>query len=98
RTPRTLAGGVVCRLSPRAALAAAVVAVPFGLIPLRVRRHTFVVVTIAVFFIFQLMASNFSWTGATTGIFPPFLNWDPATFDMPFFYTALIIAVAPALV
>jgi branched-chain amino acid transport system permease protein len=73
-----------------------VVAVPFGLIALRVRRHTFVVVTIAVFFIFQLMASNFSWTGGTTGIFPPFLNWDPATFDMPFYYTALIIAVASA--
>jgi branched-chain amino acid transport system permease protein len=53
-------------------------------------------VTIAVFFIFQLMASNFSWTGATTGIFPPFLNWDPATFDMPFYYTALVIAVAAA--
>src|SRR5438034_9378349 len=91
-----LAGGIVFALYPLAGLAAAVVAVPFGLIALRVRRHTFVVVTIAVFFIFQLMASNFSWTGATTGIFPPFLNWDPATFDMPFFYTALIIAVASA--
>ena len=51
------------------------VAVPFGLVALRVRRHTFVVVTIAVFFIFQLMAFNFSLTGGTTGIFPPFLNW-----------------------
>ena len=91
-----LAGGIVFALYPLAGLLAAVVAVPFGLIALRVRRHTFVVVTIAVFFIFQLMASNFSWTGATTGIFPPFLNWDPATFDMPFYYTALIIAVAAA--
>jgi branched-chain amino acid transport system permease protein len=86
----------VFTLYPLAGLVAAVVAVPFGLIALRVRRHTFVVVTIAVFFIFQLMASNFSWTGATTGIFPPFLNWDPATFDLPFYYTALIIAVASA--
>jgi branched-chain amino acid transport system permease protein len=42
------------------------------------------------------MASNFSWTGAATGIFPPFLNWDPATFDIPFYYTALVIAVAAA--
>jgi ABC-type branched-subunit amino acid transport system permease subunit len=39
-----------------AGLAAGLVAVPFGLIALRVRRHTFVVVTIAIFFIFQLMA------------------------------------------
>jgi len=91
-----LAGGIVFALYPLAGLVAAVVAVPFGLIALRVRRHTFVVVTIAVFFIFQLMASNFSWTGAATGIFPPFLNWDPATFDMPFYYTALVIAVSAA--
>src|SRR5215470_2535912 len=91
-----LVGGIVFALYPLAGLLAAVVAVPFGLIALRVRRHTFVVVTIAVFFIFQLMASNFSWTGATTGIFPPFLNWDPATFDVPFYYTALAIAVGAA--
>ena len=38
----------------------AVIAVPFGLIALRVRRHTFIVITIAFFFIFQLMAFNFS--------------------------------------
>jgi branched-chain amino acid transport system permease protein len=91
-----LAGGVVFALYPVAGLAAAVVAVPFGLVALRVRRHTFVVVTIAVFFIFQLMAYNFSWTGGSTGIFPPFLNWDPGTFDMPFYYAALLIAVGAA--
>ena len=46
------------------------VAVPFGLVALRVRRHTFVVITIAFFFIFQLMAFNFSFTGGTTGSHP----------------------------
>jgi branched-chain amino acid transport system permease protein len=51
------------------------------------------VVTIAVFFIFQLMASNFSWTGAAIGIIPPYLNWDAATVWNPFYYTALLIAV-----
>jgi len=91
-----LVGAVVFALYPVAGLVAAVVAVPFGLIALRVRRHTFVVVTIAVFFIFQLMASNFSWTGDVTGLYPPFLNWDPNTVDMPFYYTALLIAVAAA--
>jgi branched-chain amino acid transport system permease protein len=91
-----LVGGVVFALYPLAGLAAAVVAVPFGLVALRVRRHTFVVVTIAVFFIFQLMASNFSWTGDVTGLYPPFLNWDPNTVDMPFYYAALLIAVAAA--
>ena len=89
-----LAGGVVFALFPVGAVVAGLVAVPFGLIALRVRRHTFVVVTIAIFFIFQLMASNFSFTGGSAGILPPFLNWDPNTFDEPFYYTALLVAVA----
>ena len=84
------------RADPLGGLVAAVVAVPFGLVALRVRRHTFVVVTIAVFFIFQLMASNFSWTGGVTGISPQFLNWDATTVYNPFYYTALLIAVVAA--
>jgi branched-chain amino acid transport system permease protein len=92
-----LVGGVVFALYPLGGLVAAVVAVPFGLIALRVRRHTFVVVTIAVFFIFQLMASNFSWTGGVTGISPQFLNWDATTVYNPFYYTALLIAVVAAI-
>jgi branched-chain amino acid transport system permease protein len=91
-----LVGGVVFAFYPLGGLVAAAVAVPFGLIALRVRRHTFVVVTIAVFFIFQLMATNFSWTGGAIGIIPPFLNWDAATFYDPFYYTTLLIAVASA--
>ncbi len=91
-----LVGGVVFALYPLGGLVAAVVAVPFGLIALRVRRHTFVVVTIAVFFIFQLMASNFSWTGGVTGISPQFLNWDATTVYNPFYYTALLIAIVAA--
>jgi branched-chain amino acid transport system permease protein len=91
-----LVGGVVFALYPLGGLVAAVVAVPFGLVALRVRRHTFVVVTIAVFFIFQLMASNFSWTGGAIGIIPQYLNWDAATFYNPFYYTALLIAIVGA--
>jgi len=91
-----LVGGVVFALYPLGGLVAAVVAVPFGLIALRVRRHTFVVVTIAVFFIFQLMASNFSWTGGAVGLIPPFLNWDATTVWNPFYYPALLIAIVAA--
>jgi branched-chain amino acid transport system permease protein len=91
-----LVGGVVFALYPLGGLVAAVVAVPFGLIALRVRRHTFVVVTIAVFFIFQLMAYNFSWTGGASGLIPPFLNWDAQTVYDPFYYTAMFIAVVAA--
>ena len=87
-------GTAVFALLPLAAVVATVVAVPFGLVALRVRRHTFVVVTIAVFFIFQLMAFNFSFTGGTTGVSAPFLLWNPATYNDPFYYLALAIGVA----
>ncbi len=91
-----LAGDQVFALLPLAALAAALVAVPFGLVALRVRRHTFVVITIAVFFIFQLMAFNFSFTAGSTGIIAPILNWQAATYNNPFYYLALAIAAGTA--
>ena len=89
-----LTGDTVFALLPLAALVAGAIAVPLGLVALRVRRHTFVVVTIAFFFIFQLMAFNFSFTGGSSGIDAPILNWAPATYNNPFYYLALIIAVA----
>ncbi len=89
-----LTGGAVFALFPLGAIAGGLIAIPFGFISLRVRRHTFVVITIAIFFIFQLMAYNFSFTGGSAGILPPYLNWDPNTFDRPFYYTALLVALA----
>jgi branched-chain amino acid transport system permease protein len=83
----------VFALLPLAAVAAALIAVPFGLIALRVRRHTFIVITIAVFFIFQLMAYNFSFTGGSTGVAAPFLPWAAQTYNDPFYYIALACAV-----
>jgi branched-chain amino acid transport system permease protein len=80
-------------LLPLAAAVGALIAVPFGLIALRVRRHTFIVITIAVFFIFQLMAYNFSFTGGSTGVDAPFLPWPAATYNNPFYYIALGCAV-----
>ena len=89
-----LTGDAVFGLLPLAAIVAAAIAVPLGLVALRVRRHTFVVITIAFFFIFQLMAFNFAFTGGTSGIDAPILNWTAATYNDPFYYLALIIAVA----
>jgi branched-chain amino acid transport system permease protein len=86
-------GGTIFALLPLGGLAAALVAVPFGLIALRVRRHTFVVITIAIFFIFQLMAYNFAFTGGNQGISTPFFLWTAASYNNPFYYVALIIAV-----
>lgn len=89
-----ITGGAELALLPLGAAAAAVVAVPFGLIALRVRRHTFVVITIAIFFIFQLAAFDLnSITNGTSGLNAPFLLWDPITFDQRFFYIALAFAV-----
>jgi branched-chain amino acid transport system permease protein len=84
-------GGVgVFALLPLAAAAGAAIAVPFGLVALRVRRHTFIVVTIAVFFIFQLMAYNLSsFTGGTAGMSAPFLPWSPTAFNDRFYYILL---------
>lgn len=88
-----LTGGQIFLLLPLGGVAGGLIAVPFGLIALRVRRHTFVVITIAIFFIFQLMAYNFAFTGGTNGVSTPFFLWSPATYNNPFYYAALIIAV-----
>jgi branched-chain amino acid transport system permease protein len=88
-----ITGVAVFWLFPLAAGVGAVIAVPFGLVALRVRRHTFIVITIAVFFIFQLMAFNFSFTGGSSGLPSPFLAWQAATYNNPFYYIALACAV-----
>ncbi len=72
-------GTTVFALLPLSVAVGAVIAVPFGLIALRVRRHTFIVITIAVFFIFQLMAFNFCRSPAgRAACSSPFLNWPAA--------------------
>jgi branched-chain amino acid transport system permease protein len=90
-----LTGSTIFLLVPLAGAVAAAIAVPVGLVALRVRRHTFVVVTIALFFIAQLSASNLSVTGGSSGLLAPVPNnWNPATYNNPFYYLALLIAVA----
>ena len=80
-------------LIPVGGLAAMIVAVPVGLVALRVRRHTFVVITIAIFFVFQLSAINFSFTGGTAGLQLPLIPWLETNFNKPFYYAALAIVV-----
>ena len=86
-------------LAPVGGLVAAAVAVPVGLLVLRVRRHTFIVLTIAVMFIFQLLAFNFpSITGGSTGINVPPPLWSGNHFTMPFYYVAFGAAILALLV
>jgi branched-chain amino acid transport system permease protein len=63
-------------------------------VALRTRRHTFVVVTIAVFFIFQTLATNLAFTGGTAGIQLPFVPWTFSVYNERFYYVALVIVVA----
>jgi branched-chain amino acid transport system permease protein len=83
----------VFELLPLSAAVGALIAVPFGLIALRVRRHTFIVVTIAIFFIFQLMAFNLWFTGGSSGLGSPFLSWAQVPYNQNFYYIALACAV-----
>jgi branched-chain amino acid transport system permease protein len=89
-----LPGADIFFLLPLGGLVAALIAVPLGLIALRVRRHTFVVITIAFFFIFQLMAFNLSFTGGNQGVSSPFFLWSASDYNNPFYYVGLVIAVA----
>ena len=85
-------GTATFALLPLCGAVGALIAVPFGLIALRVRRHTFIVITIAIFFIFQLMAYNLSFTHGTQGMNAPFLNWPASGYNTPFYYIALAFA------
>ena len=87
-----IGGTTVFALIPLCAAVGAAIAVPLGLVALRVRRHTFIVITIAFFFIFQLMAFNLSFTGGSSGLASPFLTWPSTGYNTPFYYIGLACA------
>ncbi|HET8991045.1 MAG TPA: branched-chain amino acid ABC transporter permease [Acidimicrobiales bacterium] len=80
-------------LAPLGGLLATLVALPIGAIALRVRRHTFVVITIAIFFVFQLTAINVGFTGSTSGLILPFISWNESYYNVPFYYVALGLVI-----
>jgi branched-chain amino acid transport system permease protein len=86
-------GDAVFALLPLAGAVAAALAVVTGVIALRVRRHTFVVITIAFFFIAQISVTNLTVTGGSSGLLAPTPNWAAATFNDPFYYVALALLV-----
>ncbi len=79
---------------PFAGIIAALFAIPLGWIALRTRRHTFIVITIATFFILQLMTYNLtSITNGSAGLelpLPP-ADWGGVFFNFPFYFGALAI-------
>lgn len=87
-------------LLPLAGLIAVAFAIPMGWIALRTRKHTFVILTIAMFFIMQLMAFNLrSVTNGSRGMSLPIpVSWSGAFYDLPFYYVGLaLLLVAVAL-
>ena len=87
-----LTGYAPLALLPVCGLIAAVMALPVSVIALRARGHAFVVITIAIFFIAQLMAYNLrSFTNGSTGLSLPFPPWTGDFYYTPFFYIGLAI-------
>ncbi len=86
-------------LLPLAGLGSGVFSIPLGWIALRTQRYTFMIITIAFFFIFQLLAYNLlGITGGSTGIFLPFPTWNYDFYTVPFYYVALALLLLVILV
>ena len=86
-------------LVPLCGLVAAITAVPLGIIAVRTRRHTFIVITIAYLFIFQLLAEN-NFLGLSGGqggfeypLPPSTPQWTAANYNIPFYYVMAAILV-----
>jgi branched-chain amino acid transport system permease protein len=94
-THLNLTGGVkLFAFVPLAGLFAGLVAIPVGWLSLRTRRHTFVVITIAIFFIVQLLAYNFtSLTNGSAGMQVPSPPWGADTYNNYFYMAALVVAL-----
>jgi len=104
----SLNGWQPLELVPVCGLIAGVAAIPLGAIALRTRRHTFIVITIATFFVIQLLAENLHGiTNGTSGItLPTPFQWFGSQlglpngdfFNVPFYYSALALTVVALIV
>ena len=77
---------------PVAGLVAGLLAVLMGLIAMRTRGHSFVILTIGFLFLLQLIAINWDeLTNGTQGLSLPIPMWDVAYQYWPFYYALLAI-------
>jgi len=84
---------------PVAGALTVVLALGIGWIALRTRAATFVIVTIAMMFMVQLLAENLvGLTGGGAGLSFPVPPWSGAFYDTPFYYAMLVLAVASLLI
>jgi branched-chain amino acid transport system permease protein len=88
------AGWDTFALLPVAGVVSAILAVPIGFLLLRVRKHTFIILTVAMMFILQSLAFNFNWwTNGSGGLELPQPTWQGSFFNEPFYYVGLTAAV-----
>jgi branched-chain amino acid transport system permease protein len=81
-------------LLPLAGLVAGVFAIPLGAMALRTRKYAFSITTIAIMFIFQLLAFNLRGiTNGSAGVYLPPAPWSPDLIDLPFYYVAFILVL-----
>jgi branched-chain amino acid transport system permease protein len=79
----------LCLLLPFAGLVAGACAIPLGWIALRARRYSFMVITIAIYFIFKQLAYNLQGlTGGSEGIFLPIPDWNADLVNLIFYFIA----------
>jgi len=79
-------------LAPVGGVAAALVAAVLGATVMRAREHAFVIITIALLFLFQTLALNLEGiTGGSNGLTLPLPTWDRDIQNLPFYYAMLAL-------
>jgi branched-chain amino acid transport system permease protein len=77
---------------PVAGVTAALVALVLGLVSLRSRGPSFVIITVAFLFLVQVIAVNWvSLTNGTAGLSLPLPTWDVEILNWPFYYALLAV-------
>ena len=79
---------------PAAGVVAGLFAAALGVIAMRARGHTFVILTIVFLFLLQIIAINWrSLTGGTAGLTLPLPQWSVDIANWPFYYALLGLLV-----
>jgi ABC-type branched-subunit amino acid transport system ATPase component/ABC-type branched-subunit amino acid transport system permease subunit len=88
----TKVGGSPWVWIPAAGAVAAVVAAFLGVVAMRARGHSFVILTIAFLFLLQIVATNWdSLTRGTGGITLPLPTWSDDYQNWPFYYSLMVL-------
>jgi ABC-type branched-subunit amino acid transport system ATPase component/ABC-type branched-subunit amino acid transport system permease subunit len=86
----TKVGGSPWVWIPAAGAVAGVMAAFLGVVAMRARGHSFVILTIAFLFLLQIVATNWdSLTNGTGGITLPLPTWDVQYQNWPFYYSLM---------